>query len=280
MIKPGNENGISANCSTDGLSSRLFRNVKGIIFDFDGTLFDNALIPFYLVAAYPVDALRLWKERRIRKNMLGCDFGTTENYYRAFFTALGKACFITPERAEKWYFGRYMPRMVRMLKKHYNPRPGVTELFRRFNLAEANRNNAALQNGSRETPKVAVYSDYPLLRERLEALGIYSGPGIKLYGPESFGAQKPAARPFTSIADASGITPEETLVIGDREDTDGLGAFKAGMRFFCLETGRKRHFQLDPSRRLEKETPHGPSLLMYGGPWDGLYNLLLELFPG
>ena len=252
-------------------SSKLLRNIRGIIFDFDGTLFDNAMLPFRLISAYPPDIFRLWRERLVRKQFTGCDFSTPKRYYRAFFVALGKACRRSPEKMRNWYFNRYMPRMTRVLKRHYKFRDGVTELFRRFD---------AQTTGTGQTkPRVAIYSDYPFLKERLDALGLVLSPKIVLYGPESFGAQKPAPRPYNSIAADLGIAPEEVLVIGDREETDGLGAFRAGMRFFCLETGHRRYFLLDPYRRpSDIEGPHGPSLLIHAGTWDDLVKLLMEKF--
>jgi len=244
--------------------SRLLGNIKGIIFDFDGTLFDNTLIPFRLIAAWPPDILRIWKERLIRRRFAGCDYASPEEYFNAFFAALGKVCLRSPQRIRNWHINHYMPRMVRVLKKHYQFRPGVRDLFQQFDASSA--------------PRIAVYSDYPLLKERMEALGLSPGADILLYGPESFGAQKPAIRPFRRIAADMGAAPEEVLVIGDREETDGLGAFRSGMHFFCLETGRKRYFRLDPYRRSpnkDEQTP-GPSLLMYAGPWDDLYAALTE----
>jgi FMN phosphatase YigB (HAD superfamily) len=128
--------------------------------------------------------------------------------------------------------------MVRVLKRHYTLRPGVRELFR------------FLEGGDRAGPAgIAIYSDYPCLRERLGALGFGPGPRVRLYGPESFGAQKPAPGPFRAIAGELGVSPGETLVIGDREDTDGAGALAAGMNFLRLDDGRRRYFRLDPDRR-------------------------------
>jgi FMN phosphatase YigB (HAD superfamily) len=195
-------------------SSKFLHGIKGIIFDFDGTLFDNVHIAKNLISAYPPDLFRIGNERLIRRRFFGCDYSSPEAYHMAYFTALGKVCSRSPEYMRNWYFNRYMPRMVRVLKKRYQLRLGVAELFRRFESPDA--------------PRVAVYSDYHFLKERLEILGQYSSPRIPLYGPESFGAQKPAAGPLIRIGADFGIAPEETLVVGDREDTDGLGAFKAG----------------------------------------------------
>jgi len=244
-----------------GIAAKMLRGIKGLIFDFDGTLYDNARIPLYLIAANPLDWRRIWKERLVRKSFAGCDFAGADEYHSAFFAALGKICGRSPQRARNWYFNRYIPRMARVLKKHYQCRPGGQDLLRRLN-----------DGGLR----VAVYSDYPALKERMEAIGLPTSPQVPLYGPESFGAQKPAERPFREIAGNLGLAPEEVLVIGDREDTDGLGAFRAGMHFFCLETGRKRYIRLDPNRRRTKEKPQGPSLLMYAGTWDDIRALLME----
>ena len=242
--------------------SKLLQKIKGIIFDFDGTLFDNALFPFYLIAANPLDVLRIWKERLIRNRFAGSDFIYPESYFQTFFADLGKVCWRSSERMRRWYFNRYMPRMVKVLKNHYEFRPGVRELFERLDKPGA--------------PHIAIYSDYPCIKERMEALGMQLSPKVLLYGPESFGAQKPAVRPFLRIAGDFGAAPSEVLVIGDREDTDGLGAFHAGMRFFCLQTGRKRYFRLDPNRRRGEGPPQGPSLVMYAGFWDELYKALME----
>jgi len=247
--------------------SKLLHNIKGIIFDFDGTLFDNVRIPLHMIAAYPPDWRRIWNERLIRRRFAGRDYVLPDEYYRAFFAAMGKACFRSPERMKGWYFNRYMPRVIRVIKKHYRPRPGVQEVLRLC--------SASPGSGKKFMP-FAVYSDYPILKERLEALDIDVSPEIRLYGPESFGAQKPAVRPFLRIAEDFGVKPEEILVVGDRIETDGMGAFNAGMRFFYLETGRKRYFRLDPYRRPPKDKPNGPSLVMYAGRWEDLVKVLLD----
>jgi len=256
-------------------SSKIFRKIKGVIFDFDGTLFDNIRLPFFLISAYPPDIIRIWKERLVRKQFAGSDYNTPEEYYKAYFAALGKACFRSPKRIRAWYFKNYMPRMTKVLNKHYKLRPGVISLFKRLH---ASPDSPALKALPQDFPKVAVYSDYPFLKERLEALGIESISKVRLYGPESFGAQKPAVRPFLEIAKNFDLAPDEVLVIGDREDTDGIGAYNAGMHFFCVETGRKRYFRLDPYRRPPKEKPHGPSMVMYAGVWDDLVKLFKKVW--
>ncbi|GHU82454.1 hypothetical protein FACS189468_6700 [Spirochaetia bacterium] len=227
------------------------RNIQGLIFDFDGTLYDYRWLPFRLIMDNPRDIFRIWSERRTRKKFAGSDCGSPEDYYKEYFSYLGALCHEDGTVLQDWYSNRYIPRMVRILQKYYTLRPGVVELFDRLNAAvESADNNDDLRG-------IALYSDYPLLRERMEALGLRAGSKLRLYGPEFFGAQKPARRPFISIARDMGLIAGNILVIGDREDTDGAGATNAGMSFFLLEDGRKRHWRMDPDRWPPwKKEPH------------------------
>jgi hypothetical protein len=54
-----------------------------------------------------------------------------------------------------------------------------------------------------------------------------------------------------------------------------MGAFNAGMKFFCLVTGRKRYFRMDPYRNhpSREEQPSGPSFSLYSGTWKDLVEL-------
>jgi len=247
--------------ASESHESKVFRNMRGVIFDFDGTLYDNVLFGLYLISAYPPDALRIWRERLVRRRFEGRDFSTPEKYWRAFFGILGKASHRPPRVMRNWYFKHYMPRMIRVIKNHYTPRSGVKELFEWIACAGKNLPD--------DFPAIAIYSDYPFLKERMQALGLTVGPAVRLYDPESFGAQKPARRPFRCIAQDMGFRPDEILVIGDRDDTDGLGAFNAGMRFLCLKTGHRRYFKLDPYRNYpQPDEQH--MLPMYSATWDEL----------
>jgi FMN phosphatase YigB (HAD superfamily) len=266
---------ISDAVNAEGEIPELLHNIRGIIFDFDGTLYDYARLPFWLIAAYPPDMFRIRLERLTHKRFTGCDYSSEEEYYAAFFSALGDLCRLPSDKMRDWYFGRYMPRMIRVLRKHYRLRPKVKDLFGRLEMPQGSRWGLPAN-----FPEVAVYSDYPFLRERFEALGLRCSPKWRLYGPESFGAQKPAPRPFLRIAEDLGARPEEILVIGDREETDGMGAFNAGMKFFCLLTGRKRYFRMDPYRRRPStdEQPPGPSISMYAGAWDELTAIFTRMY--
>ncbi|GHU29206.1 hypothetical protein FACS1894172_07300 [Spirochaetia bacterium] len=192
----------------------------GCIFDLDGTLYDSSGFALHLIAEQPFEAFLLLAERKTRKSLAGSDYGQAESYYREFFSRLSQAAGKPEQLLRKWYFESYMPRMCRVLNKYYRPRSHLNELFGHL-----------LKNDF----KFSVYSDYPFVMQRLHALGL-PVEGYRFYSPEDFGAQKPALRPFLSIADAMHVVPGETLVVGDRDDTDGAGAAAAGMGFFRIKT--------------------------------------------
>jgi HAD superfamily hydrolase (TIGR01549 family) len=196
----------------------VVEGAKAILFDFDGTLYDSKRIALRLIAASPLDIFLIRSERQARKRLAGRDCGSAEAYYAEFFTELARTARCSPAFARSWYFETYIPRMIRVLRAHYRPRPGTAELF------------AALgASNTRRGIPFAVYSDYPRTGERLRAIGLE--PPARVYGPEDFGAQKPAPRPFLSIAADLGVAPAGVLVVGDRDDTDGAGAAAAGMRY-------------------------------------------------
>jgi FMN phosphatase YigB (HAD superfamily) len=246
------------------LPAAALKTIRAVIFDFDGTLYDYHLLPWRIIGVNPLELFLVWNERRTRKAFSGRDLGSPEKFYEAYYHHLGKLSRRRPETVENWYIRRYIPRFIQVLKRYYTFRPGVEELFTRL---ESQISAAGRLKGA------AVYSDYPALRERFNALGFNPGREIRLYGPESFGAQKPAPRPFRAIAEEMGASPGETLVIGDREDTDGKGALNAGMNFFRLDDGRRRYFRLDPNRkppgRGEKE-----SLPAGYGSWETICAML------
>jgi HAD superfamily hydrolase (TIGR01549 family) len=208
----------------------LVKSAGAFIFDFDGTLNNpNHFTRRLLFGSGPVERLSLQEirlvgaERKTRKEFAGCDYGNAEAYYGQFFAALERrARFFVPGAAanaaalRQWYFVRYMPRLIRVLRQFYSPRSGAAEFFQ------------TLEHG--KIPH-AVYSDYPRARERLEAIGLDPGVCGLIFGPENFGARKPAAAPFLAIAAALGCEPGKTLVIGDKDNADGVGAKAAGMMY-------------------------------------------------
>jgi FMN phosphatase YigB (HAD superfamily) len=203
------------------------RGAGAFIFDLDGTLYDTHGFARRLVLAQPWEGFLMLAERRIRKDMIGGDYLSVGAYYGEFFSRMAHFTGKSIENLRNWYFDRYIPLMCGVLKKYYRSRPGTAELFQ------------CLTQGSFP---FAVYSDYPQTAERLSCLGLDTASGAKIYGPEHFGAQKPAVRPFLLIAQDLGLPPERILVIGDRDDTDGAGAAAAGMAYIGIKNRKRQGF--------------------------------------
>jgi FMN phosphatase YigB (HAD superfamily) len=207
-------------------AGHIFRGLKGIIFDLDGTLYDQRGLALRLIAANPRYMVLIRKERMVRKLLSGRDMESPERFFLLFFASLARLSGKPESFLRSWYFNRYIPLMCSILKRYYVPRPGTDELFGLLKKAAF---------------PFAVYSDYPLTAERLAALGL--NPELcPCYGPDSFGALKPASRPFRIIAENLGSPCAATLVAGDRAETDGAGAAACGMRYIRIRrrggTGR------------------------------------------
>lgn len=197
-------------------------NIKAIIFDFDGTLYDKKGFGFHLVLKNIAMAFIILTERLVRKKFKGKDFGSRENYYNNFFKEMNKKiCIFSAKYYEKWYFKRYQPSFVAILQKYYSADENVKEIFKTL---------------MTKNIKIAVNSDYPLVKERMLAIGLdYQESASMIYfSSEDYGALKPSPVLFSEIANKFGCEAENCLVIGDRIDTDGAGADNCNMKFIQL----------------------------------------------
>jgi HAD superfamily hydrolase (TIGR01549 family) len=102
------------------------------------------------------------------------------------------------------------------MKFQRNGRPGINETLQ------------ALRD---KNIQIAVLSDYDCVKERLINLNIDPRHFSITTSCEASGALKPSPRPFLQIANSWGIAPSQLLVVGDRSDTDGAAAKRAGMDF-------------------------------------------------
>ena len=210
------------------MESVNWKEIKAVIFDFDGTLYDFSHFARHLIISCPHEILRMREERKLRKVLKGSDFGSREKL-RAYCEERTKrfSCKGT-ETFYNWFDGIYVPHMVEVLKKKYSVRPAVDEVFKKL---------------TERGIKFSILSDYPLLKDRMAAIGLDSNSvslAHGLFSSGEFGCVKPAPRPFLEIAESMGVKPEECLVVGDRDDTDGEGARCAGMKFVQIKTRKSR----------------------------------------
>lgn len=206
------------------------KNTGAVIFDFDGTLYDfKGLVKKLLLSLGVKELLNAKRERKLRSRFKGKFFGSGAQFYAAYFAELAKDCLSTPEKMQNWFNKTYMPTMIRVLQKHYTARKDAAGLFESLKAAGI---------------KTAVFSDYALVKERMNAVGLSETAADYLFSAEELGGLKPAKEPFLEIARITKIKPENILVVGDRSDTDGKGALSAGMKFIQIKTHKTKDAEL------------------------------------
>ena len=200
-------------------NTTTLEGIKLVLFDFDGTLYVGGGMARHVIWSDVWHCLWSDAERRVRKSMAGEDYSTGEAWSAEHCRRMSSRTWRNPRRMEEWYRQSYMPAMVEILRKHYKAREGAAEAI------------AALKT---KGIVVGIFSDYMMTEERMEALGL-GGLADMTWCAEQMGALKPAVRPFKEILAETGFRAEETLMIGDRADTDGAGAAGAGIRCLLIE---------------------------------------------
>ena len=194
------------------------KNLKAIIFDLDGTLYESRHFPLRLILADPLHIGMLGAERKCRKRLSDRHFDKASDYYDALFTAMGKGSPERTERCRKWFYGRYMPEQVRIIRDKFGPRPHLKEF---------------IANLRRQGYRIAVLSDYCFAAEKLAAIGLSTSDFDAVWESTEMGGLKPRAEVFRNACKTLGTAPAETLMIGDKASKDG-GALRAGLRFIHL----------------------------------------------
>jgi HAD superfamily hydrolase (TIGR01549 family) len=200
--------------------------VKGIIFDLDGTLYRMPwyMKPLITLKLFP-HCLRLPIYMSVRDKFAGKDMGTGEALMSALAQSLSKKIRgSTPARMRQWIYDDFYRCFESVMPLFTGSRPGLADTLA----------------GLREKHvRLAVLSDFNRVAERLSKLEIDTSLFDIIEAAEKTGSLKPSPLPFTGIAETWGIPAEHILVIGDRHDTDGIAAEKAGMQFLQLNDKKK-----------------------------------------
>lgn len=193
--------------------------VRAVVFDLDGTLYNNKKFPIRLVLSSLKSTFAFNAERKVRRQMKGVDLENATSFYNSFFSHIADKTKMNPQKTQEWYWDTYMDSFIRILHNSYTPNVNVAKIFQ--HLADHNI-------------QTAIYSDYPLVKERIEALGLPEDLCENYWSAPDMGALKPAIRPMHEIASALGIDTDEILVVGDRVDTDGKSAFSCNAQFIHI----------------------------------------------
>lgn len=169
------------------LLEHLPETTKGVIFDLDGTLYDSR---WYIIRVGIAD------------------------FRHVIWLLSDRAGLPVPEKWKQEYF---LPTQIRVLKRYYQAREGLSQLLAKLR-----------QQGMR----IAVYSDYGRVPEKLEALGINPEQFDVVASSEELGGRKPNKQATCKLLKMMGTVAKETIIIGDRCDTDGVLALQAKLLKF------------------------------------------------
>jgi HAD superfamily hydrolase (TIGR01549 family) len=191
-------------------------NYQLVIFDLDGTLYNKHGLSLRMVCHAPFNIRKMQAERHVRSTMKGIWLGDEYSFYNKYFQHLANTLQISQQDAQQWYNQRYMPLMVRLIGKYHPIGKWVLPF---------------IEECKAKGIKMVVLSDYGHAHEKLQALGISPTLFDWVIAAPELGGLKPAPELLHKVAEKMGIPPEQCLVIGDRDDTDGAMAYATGAQF-------------------------------------------------
>ena len=192
---------------------------KVVVFDLDGTLYNKKGMTRRMMFGAFFEWRMMLRERNTRKQLRGIWMGNKESFYHRYFETMASGRLYSADYARWWYNTRYMPLMVKVLKKYYKPADWVIPFV-----------SQCKQLGIR----LVVLSDYGHTKEKLQALGMECALFDWVISAPELGGLKPASQLLTSVAAEMGVQPNQCLVIGDRQDTDGELAKSVNAPFYLV----------------------------------------------
>lgn len=193
---------------------------KAIIFDLDGTLYNKKHLSLRMILHAPCDIRKMYIERKTRASMKGRWLDDGATFYTQYFQAMSAKAGDDTTTWQAWYENQYMPLMVKIIKQHHPLGCWVMPFIKQCQ-----------QKGLR----LVVLSDYGYTCEKLHALGLSHDMFDWVVSAPDLGGLKPARELMKRITEKIQVAPQECLIIGDRDDTDGQLASITEANFIKIE---------------------------------------------
>lgn len=194
----------------------LPQDIKLVVFDLDGTLYQKRGLARRMFFNAAKDWKLMLAERKTRRALRAKWLPDEDNFYNLYFQTMAGFCDLPASELRTWYFNRYMPLMVDIIRKFHRS----TEWLDHF-----------INVCKKKSVQLVVLSDYGHVAEKLEALGIDKKLFDWVISAPELGGLKPAPQLLLQILEKMKVSPKQCLVIGDREDTDGQLAQSVGALF-------------------------------------------------
>ena len=196
-------------------SSSSWSKHKAVIFDLDGTLYDNRPLHWRLPLSelFRFRLMFLSRERKARRLLRGRAFEGEEAFYQALFSLISPR---HPQQVAQWYHGHYLPLQARILRRHCQPDAWV---------------KPRLQELRAQGIRTVLYSDYSHAREKLLALGLAPALFDLIVDAPALGGLKPCRQSAQRLLDQLRLPASDVLFVGDRRECDGESARQVGAHY-------------------------------------------------
>ena len=202
------------------LNQAVSPKIRLVIFDLDGTLYSKKSMVWRMLCSSPIDWRMMLAERKTRKKLRGLWMDDENTFYRTYFQTMADYCKSNPETLRVWYFSRYMPLMVNVIREYYKPAQWLMPF---------------LTDCKKQDIRLVVLSDYGHTHEKLLALNINENIFDWVISAPELGGLKPAPEVLKKVLETMNVSAEQCLVIGDRKDTDGALAQSVGAAFQLIK---------------------------------------------
>ena len=195
-----------------------FTDFDAVVLDLDGTLYQKPHMVWHMMVGDRCHLLELAGERIARTWIAGRHYESQDAFYQSFFWKIAQWMPFSPKHAKKWYFTHYLPTMLKVVQRYYRLSDWVQPLVEKAKAAGA---------------KVVVYSDYEMMAEKFAILGFDASQLDYAVCASELGGAKPCKESMEALLNLMKVKASRTLVIGDRDKTDGEAARRVGARFIC-----------------------------------------------